>query len=96
MIYLNQIKDIVDILEPNQKLIMPNTNSQYGSSKDIITEDSPQNPLSLYAKISNIAWDYKAKSGTIAGTIGNEELKTLKEFSIDTREKTSFELPEPK
>jgi len=47
--------------------------------------------LSLYAKISNIAWDYKAKSGTIAGTIGNEELKTLKEFSIDTREKTSFE-----
>ena len=40
-----QIKDIVDILEPNQKLIMPNTNSQYGSSKDIITEDSPSESL---------------------------------------------------
>jgi len=55
---LNQIKDIVDILEPNQKLIMPNTNSQYGSSKDIITEDSPQNPLSLYAKTKCDAEQY--------------------------------------
>ena len=55
---LNQIKDIVDILEPNQKLIMPNTNSQYGSSKDIITEDSPQNPLSLYAKTKCEAEQY--------------------------------------
>ena len=37
------------ILEMNQKLIMPNTNSQYGSSKDVITEESPFNPLSHYA-----------------------------------------------
>ena len=29
---------------------MPNTNSQYGSSSDVITEDSDFNPLSLYAK----------------------------------------------
>jgi len=49
-INLHQIQNIVDILEPNQKLIMPNTNSQYGSSKDIITEESPFNPLSHYAK----------------------------------------------
>jgi nucleoside-diphosphate-sugar epimerase len=55
---LEQIKNIVDILEPNQKLIMPNTNSQYGSSKDIITEDSPQNPLSLYAKTKCEAEQY--------------------------------------
>ncbi len=54
----NQIQDIVDILEPNQKLVMPNTNSQYGSSKDIITEDSPQNPLSLYAKTKCDAEQY--------------------------------------
>ena len=60
---LNQIKDIVDILEPNQKLIMPNTNSQYGSSKDIITEDSPQNPLSLYAKTKCEAEQYILNSG---------------------------------
>ena len=38
------------MLRKDQKLIMPNTNSQYGSSKDIITEESPFNPLSLYAK----------------------------------------------
>ena len=42
-------------------------------------------------KISNITWDYNAKSGTIAGTIGNDDLKTLKEFSIDTRKNTSYE-----
>lgn len=47
--------------------------------------------LSLYTKISNITWDYNAKSGTIAGTIGNDDLKTLKEFSIDTRKNTSYE-----
>ena len=45
-----QIQVIVDMLRKDQKLIMPNTNSQYGSSKDIITEESPFNPLSLYAK----------------------------------------------
>ena len=28
---------------------MPNTNSQYGSSTEVITEDSPFNPLSHYA-----------------------------------------------
>ena len=47
--------------------------------------------LSLYTKISNITWDYNAKSGTIAGTIGNDDLKSLKEFSIDTRKNTSYE-----
>ena len=37
---------------------MPNTNSQYGSSKDIITEESPFNPLSLYAKTKCDAEEY--------------------------------------
>ena len=45
-----QIKDIVEIVQPSQKLLVPNTNSQYGSSETIITEESPFNPLSLYAK----------------------------------------------
>jgi nucleoside-diphosphate-sugar epimerase len=45
-----QIKNIVNIINDNQKLIVPNTNSQYGSSDTIITEDSPFKPLSLYAK----------------------------------------------
>lgn len=45
-----QIKNIVDALSKEQKIILPNTNSQYGSSDNIITEESPFNPLSLYAK----------------------------------------------
>ena len=44
-----QIQFIVDNLGPTQKLIMPNTNSQYGSSTKTITEESPFNPLSHYA-----------------------------------------------
>ena len=53
-----QIQTIVDKLKPWQKLIMPNTNSQYGSSKDIITEERPFNPLSLYAKTKCDAEQY--------------------------------------
>ena len=45
-----QIEEIVHFLNPYQKLLVPNTNSQYGSSDTIITEESPFNPLSLYAK----------------------------------------------
>ena len=45
-----QIKNIVEVIQPSQKLLVPNTNSQYGSSETIITEESPFNPLSLYAK----------------------------------------------
>lgn len=47
---LNQILNILDVLREDQKLILPNTNSQYGSSETIITEDSPFKPLSLYAE----------------------------------------------
>jgi nucleoside-diphosphate-sugar epimerase len=45
-----QIKNICEWLSKDQYIIIPNTNSQYGSSKDIITEDSPFKPLSLYAE----------------------------------------------
>jgi nucleoside-diphosphate-sugar epimerase len=45
-----QIANIVGVLKSNQKLIIPNTNSQYGSSDNIITENSPFKPLSHYAK----------------------------------------------
>ena len=44
------IVNIVDVLRKDQKLIIPNTNSQYGSSDKVITEESPFNPLSLYAQ----------------------------------------------
>jgi nucleoside-diphosphate-sugar epimerase len=45
-----QIANIVGILDKKQKLILPNTNSQYGSSENIITEDSPFKPISHYAR----------------------------------------------
>ena len=53
-----QIKCIVDNLRDDQKLIMPNTNSQYGSSEEIITEESSFNPLSHYAVTKCDAEDY--------------------------------------
>ena len=45
-----QVKTIVENVSKNQIVLIPNTNSQYGSSTEIITEKSPFNPLSLYAK----------------------------------------------
>ena len=47
---LKQIQNIVSWISKNQKIILPNTNSQYGSSTEIITENSPFKPLSLYAE----------------------------------------------
>ena len=58
-----QIKNIVNNLSKEQKLLMPNTNSQYGSSKDIITEESSFNPLSHYAKTKCDAENYIRENG---------------------------------
>jgi nucleoside-diphosphate-sugar epimerase len=57
------IRKIVDFLRDDQKLIIPNTNSQYGSSPDVITEDSPFKPLSLYAETKCDAEEYVLKRG---------------------------------
>jgi len=45
-----QVKNITEWITKEQKIIIPNTNSQYGSSTEIITEESPFKPLSLYAE----------------------------------------------
>ena len=45
-----QVQNIVDWSVRDQMILIPNTNSQYGSSTEIITEDSPFKPLSLYAE----------------------------------------------
>jgi nucleoside-diphosphate-sugar epimerase len=45
-----QVKNITQWTSKNQMILIPNTNSQYGSSTEIITEDSPFKPLSLYAE----------------------------------------------
>ena len=62
-INFEHVKTIVDNLSYGQKLIMPNTNSQYGSSTEIITEKSPFNPLSHYAVTKCMAEDYILKHG---------------------------------
>lgn len=49
-INLNQIKNIIKYSSKDHRIILPNTNSQYGSSSEIITESSPFKPLSLYAE----------------------------------------------
>jgi nucleoside-diphosphate-sugar epimerase len=58
-----QVDNIVKWIRPDQKLIIPNTNSQYGSSTEIITEDSPFKPLSLYAETKCDAEKAVLKSG---------------------------------
>jgi nucleoside-diphosphate-sugar epimerase len=58
-----QILDIVDFSNKDQKIILPNTNSQYGSSNEIVTEDSPYKPLSLYAETKCDAESALLKSG---------------------------------
>lgn len=49
-INFEQISNIVKWITKDQLIIIPNTNSQYGSSNEIITENSPFKPLSLYAE----------------------------------------------
>ena len=45
-----QVKNITRWVTKNQMVLIPNTNSQYGSSTEIITEESSFKPLSLYAE----------------------------------------------
>lgn len=58
-----QIENILSVLTDDQKLILPNTNSQYGSSDHIITEESPFKPLSLYAETKCDAESAMLKNG---------------------------------
>jgi len=49
--------------------------------------------LSLYAKITNIAWDYdKSSTGNLSGCVGSDAKKEFHKFSIDTRSETSFDV----
>lgn len=44
------IRDLVKELSKDQQIVYPNTNSSYGQSDEVCTEESPFNPISLYAK----------------------------------------------
>lgn len=63
----NQVKNIVNWTNKNQIILLPNTNSQYGSSYEVITEESPFNPLSLYAKTKcDAEWELLSSKNGIA------------------------------
>lgn len=49
-INFQQVKNITKWVSKDQMVMIPNTNSQYGSSTEIITEESLFKPLSLYAE----------------------------------------------
>ena len=49
-----QVRNISRWATRNQMVLIPNTNSQYGSSTEIITEESPFKPLSLYAQTKSL------------------------------------------
>ncbi len=52
---LDCIKDIVSWLGPEQRIIYPNTNSGYGKSTTVCTEETPLNPISLYGQLKDEA-----------------------------------------
>lgn len=54
-INLECIKDIVNWLRPEQRIIYPNTNSGYGKSTTVCTEETPLNPISLYGQLKDEA-----------------------------------------
>lgn len=62
-INFKQIETIIKASTPSHKIILPNTNSQYGSSDKTITEDSPFKPLSLYATTKCDAENILLKNG---------------------------------
>ena len=58
-----------------------------------LTDSRTAYALSLYAKISNIAWNYdKSVPGHLAGSVGNDATSEIATFAIDTRSKTSYEV----
>jgi nucleoside-diphosphate-sugar epimerase len=50
---LNAIQELLDLIDPEQKVIFPNTNSGYGTkdNSQYCTEESPLEPISLYGRL---------------------------------------------
>lgn len=79
-----QIESIIEVLSISQKLILPNTNSQYGSSETIITEESPFKPLSLYASTKCDAENLMLKDGN------GVSLRLATVFGVSSRMRTDL------
>jgi len=62
---LDAVKLILELREPNQKVIYPTTNSGYGIGQEGIhcTEETPLNPISLYGQLKVEAENAVLKAG---------------------------------
>src|SRR5690606_38192501 len=47
---LKWIERLIPLLREDQLVVFPNTNSSYGTVEGICTEETPTNPISLYAE----------------------------------------------
>lgn len=61
--YQQIVEIVAKIRNKDKKLIIPNTNSQYGTGEGIVTEESESKPLSLYAQTKCWAEECILESG---------------------------------
>jgi len=76
-----------------QSLTLKEKTCEFEGPSSDLSDSRTAYALSLYAKISNIAWNYERSTpGSLAGSVGNDATSEFHSFSIDTRSKTSFEV----
>ena len=94
---IEQLREIVNTKRENitkmasQAIILKERSSECSAGSQL-ADSRTAYALSLYAKISNISWDYKAPDTRLAGTIGRDDLRTIESFDIDTTTLTPFQL----
>ena len=94
---VSQLKEIIDTKRENiskmtSQAIVLQERSKECVSGSAIADSRTAYALSLYAKISNITWDYTAPVGHLAGTIGRDHIQAVEKFDIDTSKLSSFQL----
>lgn len=76
-----------------QALSLKEKAAEYEGPSADLSDSRTAYALSLYAKISNITWNYdKSSPGQLSGSVGNDITSEVHHFAVDTRSKTSFEV----
>lgn len=60
-------RNVLEAMDPSQKLIYASTGSNYGEVQGICTEDTPLNPLSIYGETKTIAEQLCMERGNAIG-----------------------------
>lgn len=94
---IDQLREIIDTKRENiskmaLQAITLQERSKECASGSALADSRTAYALSLYAKISNITWDYAAPPGHLAGTIGRDHIQAVEKFDIDTSRLTPFQL----